>query len=79
MGKKQYGMSGQREIENNYKKGRCKKGNLVYIPEGNEWKEYEVIQVIDKVLYNMYICERNEYGHILRSSITDKDKFIIVG
>jgi len=79
MGKKQYGMSGQREIENNYKKGKYQRGNMVYLKDGTLYKIYKIVQVIDKGLYNMYLCERNEKSYTHRTNITDKEDVIVCG
>lgn len=79
MEKKHYGKTGQREIFNSYKKGKYQRGNMVYLNDGGLYKIYKIVQVIDKGLYNMYLCERNEKTYIHRINITDKDDVLICG
>lgn len=77
MEKKQYRKHGKREIDNTYQKGKYHKGNMVYLKNGALYKLYKIVQVLDKGLYNMYLCERDEGSYTQRINITDKDDVII--
>lgn len=66
-------------MKNRFKKGRYKVGDKLKIlsedVEYNRYRTYTIVNVIDKGLYNMYICERKYKNLTYKTTITDKDYY----
>lgn len=69
--------------KNEFKKGVFVLGELVWVYEYTRYggkqnkicRLYEIIEVVDKKYYNMYVCRCKHYKRKTRITITDQDYF----
>lgn len=79
-----YSLKNFRKLENNFKKGVFVIGELVWVYEYTRYggkrnkicRLYEIIDVVDKKIYNMYVCRCKHKKRKTRITITDQDYFV---
>ena len=78
-----YSLKNFMKLDNNYRKGVYVLGELVWVYEYRKYgskrckvcRLYEIIDVIDKNIYNMYICKCKHKKRKTKITITDQDYF----
>ena len=63
-------------IKNNFTKGKYKIGQIIKTNEKLIHNLYEIIEIIDKKYYNMYVAKNLKYGW--KYDFTDMDELQII-